>query len=145
MKHGYLALALFFILYCIVASTNAWAEPTVTVRSYDNTQYKNPTNKFLPQQKIYIDVRLQGLVPGEHNLNIDWIDPTGKVQAQNHKLFFAPESGNYQKMFFIQLSRLGAFTRMFAGSSYPRSFLGEWTCRFFLDGVKLQDYNFTIR
>ena len=144
MKRNYLTLYFFFTL-CIFLCSNTQAEPLVTIRSYDNTEYKNPTNEFIPQQKIYIDIRLQGIEPGEHNVTLDWLSPDGKVQSQNHKKTFIDDTGCYQQMFFIHLSRLGIFTRMFAGSSYPRSFLGEWTCRFFLDGVKLQEYNFTIR
>ncbi|WP_339135157.1 MAG: hypothetical protein WGN25_17200 [Candidatus Electrothrix sp. GW3-4] len=116
-----------------------------SLRFYETRQYQGEGQVFHPGQTIYAYLVLEGLGQGEQNLVIDWLDPSGAVQEQVHEQFRADRTGVFQRMFVFKLSRLGMFSRIFAGSSYSPRFLGAWTCCLFLNGRSVKEYAFTIR
>jgi len=138
-------VVLLFLCLPLLLSGEGWAEVCSSLRFYENRQYQGESRVFHPEQAVYTYVVLQGLRVGVHNLTIDWLDPTGEVQEQVHERFTVSKAGIYQRMFLFQLRRLGMFSRILAGTSYPAHFFGTWSCRLLLNGKRIKEYAFTIR
>ena len=145
---GRLLYLCLYVLIPLAGSNTALAgaqiEAFVTTSLVDGRPVTANERVFRCSDKIYAVINVSGLTDGDHVLNVDWIDPSGKRQEQTVYEFYS--SGSIRITVWLKLhapsgaSLLSAFNPAIGMGA----FIGPWEVRMTVDRSTTTHRNFEV-
>ena len=147
MRHSPLRLGLYILIGFASSSTalaGAAIEAFVTATLVDGRPVSPIGQVFRCSDKIYAVIDVSRLADGDHVLNVDWIDPSGKRREQT--VYEFNRSGSIRITVWLKLhapsgaSLLSAFTPALGMGE----FIGPWEVRMTVDRSSTTYRNFEV-
>jgi hypothetical protein len=91
------------------------------------------SDEFDCADKIFSVIDIQGLRNGEHTLNVDWIDPSGKRREQTTYSFHRAGSIRITVWLKLNLPKGATLLSAFNPALGMGEFIGRWEIRMWVD------------
>ena len=127
----WIVLVLCWLVSPVMAATSLNAFVTRTIEN--GVPISSLSDEFNCADKIFAVIDIQGLRNGEHTLNVDWIDPSGKRREQTTYNFH--RAGHIRITVWLKLRppRGAALLSAFNPALGMGEFIGRWEIRMRVD------------
>jgi hypothetical protein len=139
--------ALLTILACILFKpiTSQANVPEHAIRMFHQEPFVEEKKKFFPFDTIYTVVDFADMQPGEYTVNIEWIQPNGKlVRNSSHPFLIEEEADFYRVFFWLKLHAAGPLSQLIGASEYTSDVYGQWKVRISCNGNPLSSAVFDV-
>ena len=123
------------VFCCLIAPVKAATslDAFVTSSIENGAPVSASSNEFNCTDKIFSVIDIQGLRNGEHTLNVDWIDPSGKRREQTTYSFHRAGSIRITVWLKLHPPRGAALLSAFNPAWGMDKFIGRWKIRIRVD------------
>ena len=134
------------VLCCLVSPVMAATslDAFVTSSIENGVPVSSLSNEFNCADKIFAVIDIQGLRNGEHTLNVDWIDPSGKRQEQTTYSFHRAGSIRITVWLKLHPPRGASLLSAFNPALGMGHFIGRWEIRMRVDQSTLVQKWFSV-
>ena len=138
----WIVLALCWLVSPVMAATSLDAFVTSSIGN--GVPVPSLSNEFNCADKIFSVIDIQGLRNGEHTLNVDWIDPSGKRREQTTYSFH--RAGNVRITVWLKLHPPKGSTLLsaFNPALGMGEVIGRWEIRMRVDQSPLAQQWFSV-
>ncbi len=140
-------IVLLTVLACeLIKPTPGQANvPEHAIRMFHQEPFVEEQQKFFPFDTIYTVVDFADMQPGEYTVNIEWIQPNGKlVRNSSHPFFIEEEEDFYRVFFWLKLHAAGPLSQLIGASEYASDVYGRWKVRISCNGNPLSSAAFEV-
>ena len=113
--------------------------------SDDGVPRKTMETEFTCSDTIYALIEPSGLEPGEHEVEIHWMNPKGERQELTQ---FSAQTTDQQTLIWgwmrFHSPEDSGLVRTFDPSHGMRSFIGKWTVKVYIDGDQVHTGYFDV-
>ena len=95
-------------------------------------------------EKAFLEVSCEVLVQGEYVITTQWMDATGKLQAERQHEVLLGFPRPYSAVFKFKQMPKGSLKRMSSGDDFEPYQYGEWSVLSFINGEEIDRSYFTI-
>ena len=134
------------VLGCLVSPAKAATslDAFVTSSIENGVPVSSLSNEFNCADKIFSVIDIQGLRNGEHTLNVDWIDPSGKRREQTTYSFHRAGSIRITVWLKLHPPRGATLLSAFNPALGMGEFIGRWEIRMRVDQSPLAQKWFSV-
>ena len=138
----WIALVLCWLVSPVMAATSLDAFVTSTFEN--GVPVSSLSDEFNCADKIFSVIDIQGLRNGEHTLNVDWIDPSGKRREQTTYSFHRAGSIRITVWLKLHPPRGATLLSAFNPALGMGEFIGRWEIRMRVDQSPLAQKWFSV-
>ena len=134
------------LLCCLVSPVMAATslDAFVTSSIENGVPVSSLNSEFNCTDKIFAVIDIQGLRNGEHTLNVDWIDPSGKRREQTTYSFHRAGSIRITVWLKLHPPRGATLLSAFNPALGMSDFIGRWEIRMRVDQSALAQKWFSV-
>ena len=134
------------ILCCFVSPAKAVTSLDffVTSSTENGVPVSSSSNEFSCADKIFSVIDIQGLSNGEHTLNADWIDPSGKRREQTTYSFHRAGSIRITVWLKLHPPKGATLLSAFNPAWGMDEFIGRWEIRISVDQSPVTRKSFPV-
>ncbi|MEC8889247.1 MAG: hypothetical protein VYD76_07840 [Pseudomonadota bacterium] len=138
----WIVLVLCCLVSPVIAATSLDAFVTSSIEN--GVPVSSLSNEFNCADKIFSVIDIQGLRNGEHTLNVDWIDPSGKRREQTTYSFHRAGSIRITVWLKLHPPRGATLLSAFNPALGMGEFIGRWEIRMRVDQSPLAQKWFSV-
>ena len=142
----YVSRCFLCIALCLIAPhAGITAVPQYDVRLFHDESFSKEQEKFFPFDTIYTVVDFSDMQPGDYTIDIDWIQPDGKlVRNSSHPFTLSEKMEAYRVFFWLKLHAKGPLGQLVSGDEYTSSVYGRWKVQVSFNGEQLSPTSFVV-
>ena len=138
----WIVLVLCWLVSPVMAGKSLDAFVTSTIEN--GVPVSSLSDEFNCADKIFSVIDIQGLRNGEHTLNVDWIDPSGKRREQTTYSFHRAGSIRITVWLKLHPPRGATLLSAFNPALGMGDFIGRWEIRMHVDQSALAQKWFSV-
>jgi hypothetical protein len=111
---------------------------------YSDKTYLEEAISFYAYDDVYLKYVCSIFTPGNHTINLEWINPEGVLQKNSSHSFDLDSNQDYVVFFSFRLNQNGIFSQIFTGEEFAENQYGEWKIISYLDDHRIGEKLFHI-
>lgn len=134
------------VVACLIFPLAGYSDvPAHSVRLFHDETFSKEQDTFFPFDTIYAVVDFSDIQPGEYKVDIDWVQPNGKLtRNSSHPFTLKDKAETYRVFFWLKLHAKGPLGQLVSGDEYTPGVFGTWQVQISFNGEFLKTRSFVV-